>query len=1051
LNWFTYTIILDIAAILIFLWGVRMIWSQRYLPGWRTAILLLAGSTLWMIAIANEFSSASFEIQIWWVRLEWLCWTIVPTVLAVYSLLYNEWIKRLQWWQLLLIIIVPIFINTLFLTNDRHGLLYERIWFGLDNSLLEKAFVPVSWGYVLYSHFLFIFGFLTIIYKLIKSKRLSTWDAGILVIVVAVLWVVVWLNQFYDLRILPVINLSALALGITIPIIISVASRRQLGTINLYTLDTVFESLNTAVFLLGNNDRVLDLNRAGEQLVKNTVTQPREKYLREIVDIAAGELDLSSDSENSAQQISLNCNGVIRTFQVNISPIKNWLGQTTSKILVCSDITEHEKFLQETSALLDTSIAVSSSLKIQEVLLLMAETLLKLTHFNLCEIYEWDEEEDQLILLIEHGRSFWPDNLGEKYLVDDYPTSKKVLLTGESELINSTMDDPNAAILRDEGYASSLFMPIRDNDQVVGLMEISHAEVVDSDYAAIEAESQNLLSESDWLRLSDEFQGDKLVEQLERLAKKTQASDCSISRWNHVDNSIEFIASYTSATWTRYEGPKYDTDGWASALKSLGEGQVRIVRKDDPDISPVDQEDMHTSNSQVLVVIPISVKDRIIGVVKLYKIVDDGPIPEDTLLLWKNATDQAAIAFENARLFDQTQRALAAQLALREASNVIVSELRTDMILSKLAAQVCEVANATSVYICEFDELKTFSTVIAEYYSPRAAPEEKNSDIGQTYPNWDDDAVFLNLMENGQYDYSYIDDPEVSEDEISHMKEYGVKSILFIPILIKARLIGFIEVWESRKKREFTPEEIRLCEDISKSAAVALENARLFEHAQAEIDERMKAEQIIKASLHEKEILLKEIHHRVKNNLQIISSMLRLQSDQTDSQTISAFVNASQSRIHLMALIHEMLYKSENLAQVRFAEYVQSLVTHFKGMSYSFKKEVKIKIDVEAIHLDIDAAIPCGLILNELVSNSLEHAFPDDRHGIIQIRFSKDRDGYVLCVEDDGIGLAEDISLTNTDSLGLKLVSALVLQLGGEHSVERSGGTRISISFDGSA
>jgi len=283
----------------------------------------------------------------------------------------------------------------------------------------------------------------------------------------------------------------------------------------------------------------------------------------------------------------------------------------------------------------------------------------------------------------------------------------------------------------------------------------------------------------------------------------------------------------------------------------------------------------------------------------------------------------------------------------------------------------------------------------------------------------------------------------------------------WLPLIIENKVIGAMMLWG----KDLRESDVPVLSVFAGQVATTLESARLYaaeqersdelsrtgELLQQELAERVQAERALQVLLTDKEILLKEIHHRVKNNLQIISSMLRLQSDQTDNQTISAFVNTSQSRIHSMALIHEMLYQSENLAQVRFDEYVQRLMTYFQETTYSLKKEVEIKIDIEQLHLDIDAAIPCGLILNELVSNSLEHAFPDQKHGIIQISFSKDRDGYLLSIEDNGIGLAEEISLINTDSLGLKLVSALVMQLGGEHTLERSGGTRFSISFDGSA
>jgi len=862
-------------------------------------------------------------------------------------------------------------------------------------------------------------------------------------IVVLSPWIVVWLHFSNGIRFLMDFDQTVLVLGLSILISMWTASHRQFHTINLYTLNQLIELTNMAVFLVGNNNRVMDLNQEGKQLLKKSVSQPKEKYFHEIVDMNSGELDLSGDAENSTQHIALICDGKPRTYKSNISPVKNWRGQTTCKILMLSDITDFEVRSQETSALLDISTAVSSSLNFQDVLLIMTERLLTLTDFHLCEIYEWDEESNQLFMLIEHGQAFWPKDGSDIYSLDEWPVEKAVLQNGEPHFGSYDPEDLDA-----EGYSNSWLIPIKTNHQVIGFMEVSYVRKISQDPGEILSICQTSLSEaSSWFTSFENLPEKKIIGLVEQVIKKTMANECAISKWNHSDNTVETVASVTHSSWERFQGLKYPDDIWPSATKALQEGQWSVIRRDDQDIIPAELEDLYEWNAQISVVMPISIKGQALGLVEIYKIVDDGPIPNETLQLWKHATDQAAIAFENARLFDQTQRSLGAQLALSAASNVIVSELKSDAILSQLAEQVCEVAGATSVYICEFDTPKSFATVIAEFISQEATTKE--TDLGQVYPIWDSSADFINRMENGLHDYSNIDDLEVSVDEIAHMKEFGAKSILYIPLLIKGQLIGFIEIWDSLNKREFTPEETGLCTDISRSAAVALENARLYEQANEEIIERKKAEQVIKESLYEKEILLKEIHHRVKNNLQIISSMLNLQSDQSENQSISEFVTASRSHINSMAIIHEMLYQSENLAQIKFDDYVQQLGRHFRDTAYMLKKPVMFNIHVEEVYLSIDTTIQCGLILNELVSNALKYAFPNDENGVIQIEFHRDQHGNTLSVQDNGIGLSDNIDFSHTDTLGLQLVAALTGQLQGEISVDRSGGTKFSISFDG--
>jgi len=230
----------------------------------------------------------------------------------------------------------------------------------------------------------------------------------------------------------------------------------------------------------------------------------------------------------------------------------------------------------------------------------------------------------------------------------------------------------------------------------------------------------------------------------------------------------------------------------------------------------------------------------------------------------------------------------------------------------------------------------------------------------------------------------------------------------------------------------------------------------------AEITERKRAEEErerliqqleaerarLKASLREKEVLLKEIHHRVRNNLQIVSSLLNLQASYSkDPQTLALFKD-SQHRVKSMALVHEHLYQSTDLTKIDMAAYIQSLVMHLVG-SYPLHSElVRPMIEVEDFFLGIDTAIPCGLILTELLSNCLKHAFPAGQAGEIRIALRPQPNGtFVLRVSDSGVGLPPNLDFHNTESLGLQLVCALTEQLDGTIELERHGGTAVTISF----
>ncbi len=215
-----------------------------------------------------------------------------------------------------------------------------------------------------------------------------------------------------------------------------------------------------------------------------------------------------------------------------------------------------------------------------------------------------------------------------------------------------------------------------------------------------------------------------------------------------------------------------------------------------------------------------------------------------------------------------------------------------------------------------------------------------------------------------------------------------------------------------------------------------------------DITSRKRIEEQIKTSLHEKEVLLKEIHHRVKNNLQIISSLLSLQAEYLKDSEVLAIFKDSQNRINSMALIHEKLYQSKDLARINFSDYIHDLVA---SLLYTYDiniSKVVLKIEADEILLGIDTAIPCGLIINELVLNALKYAFPGTEKGEVYVGLrSLDDCKYTLTVQDDGVGLPEGLDFRNTESLGLQLVNALVNQLGGTIAVENLGGVKFEISF----
>jgi len=220
-----------------------------------------------------------------------------------------------------------------------------------------------------------------------------------------------------------------------------------------------------------------------------------------------------------------------------------------------------------------------------------------------------------------------------------------------------------------------------------------------------------------------------------------------------------------------------------------------------------------------------------------------------------------------------------------------------------------------------------------------------------------------------------------------------------------------------------------------------------------DITERIEAEEKIVNSLKEKEILIKEIHHRVKNNLQIIYSLLNLQSNISQNPESISVINNAKNRVRSMVLIHEKLYQSENIANINFTEYITELVNNLINSYQHNDKKINVKFDIKNnVHIDIDEAIPCGLIINEIVTNSLKYAFVNRKEGTIYIKFDfkemkSGKIKYNLIIRDNGIGLPENIDTSK--SLGMQLISSLSEQLQGEYKFNniKSGGVEFSLRF----
>ncbi|WP_018412210.1 sensor histidine kinase [Methyloversatilis thermotolerans] len=219
-----------------------------------------------------------------------------------------------------------------------------------------------------------------------------------------------------------------------------------------------------------------------------------------------------------------------------------------------------------------------------------------------------------------------------------------------------------------------------------------------------------------------------------------------------------------------------------------------------------------------------------------------------------------------------------------------------------------------------------------------------------------------------------------------------------------------------------------------------------------DITERKRAQQVLEQALLEKTVLLNEVHHRVKNNLQVITSLLNLQANNADDPRLRDILSESQNRVRAMSLTPQLLYERKDFSKMDLGDYLYRLPQLLRGSYRESASRIELRLERPdtPVYLDLERAIPCGLLVNELVTNAFKHAFPPPRHGEITIELAREEDGSVtLTVRDDGVGLPDDFSLESVKSLGLQLVPLLTDQLHARLDMPTGGGAHYRINFSG--
>ncbi|WP_442943265.1 PAS domain S-box protein [Nostoc sp.] len=402
----------------------------------------------------------------------------------------------------------------------------------------------------------------------------------------------------------------------------------------------------------------------------------------------------------------------------------------------------------------------------------------------------------------------------------------------------------------------------------------------------------------------------------------------------------------------------------------------------------------------------------------------------------------------------QTELALKAQAEREQLMRTVAQRIRQSLnlqdILNATVREVRDLLKVDRVVVYQFDS-EMIGTIMAESVEPGWTVSLSI----QIHDTCFQTGAGLEYYQGRKRAIANIYEAGLTDCHIRLLERFEVKANLVVPILLEvssqnpgSHIWGLLIAHQCSGFREWEENQLDLLDQVTVQLAIAIQQSSILEQAQTELVQRQKAQIKLKNALAEKEVLLKEVHHRVKNNLQIVSSLLQLQSQTLKDPEIIKVFRESQNRIESISLIHKNLYTSANIGQIDVADYISNLAASLLISYQICPGKIALETDIDSVSLNVDQAIACGLVINELISNALKHAFPNQQAGTISIALRNVGNSIEMTIRDNGIGLPDNLDWRNTDSLGLSLVHDLVTeQLEGNITLERNHGTVFKIKF----
>jgi len=850
MNWHLLSIIHLLLGLACLITSVILFRLREY-PEIRNFSLHIFISAIWLFAYSMQLSSSTLDDLLLWESIAFSAMFFIPATYHYTTLRFIGYLRRVKWHQLVIIFLPSVLFTFTLFTNEYHGLFWTdvRLLETGKYTLIEQTFGPGFWVFFVIASILVLVTIFIILYVQRSSKyyyahgTMALLWAGLLTNLTAAGDFLGYLDflQFSPTGF--VLAISSLLITINI---FKMRNKEILNISNSALMEIsqdgllVLDPFNTIVNF---NDFGLSLLNTNDPSIKG---QCLESFWPELYEIVKNYPDLKSE-----EIVELKNDDNDQIYQVNLSDLRDWKDHLLCKIIVLKNITEFTKRNVELSEIIKSSNLVSTSLDLGTVLSTIAGQLSNQGKFHRCEIYIWDDVLADFRSLVEYSRIFRADQGSEIYSLSEYPTTKEVITSGKPILIDHSTDNVEEEIkLLDEmGHNSLIITPLWSGPDVIGVAEMSSNIFKDPlDARSIPQAIKILKTAAEWIRYPlDSNQEERFQGLANRLLNTTGCSLCSFSYWERDEDTVNTFLEYSNSIWNPGEGPKFHIEESPKVQKIISNIETpMVINISDPELDEIEQSDMTLWGSKSKLYLPLKIQDRIIGIIELNDAKEERDIPDDQLNFLKALGDQAAISIHNAQLYFESQNKLIEQEALVNAVSSISSELDLEHVLTQIAEQLAIITSATSTYICSHDPETRVSQVTVEYFSSYALPQEIRSDKFRTYI--ENDSEFVELMRTNEYDMDQIDDPNIDPTLQEHMNEYGAKTILYIPIITKGEALGFAEIWDSKRKRIFKQEDIELCKTLCKHAAVAMENAQLFEKTNTEMLERKVAEEKLAVS-----------------------------------------------------------------------------------------------------------------------------------------------------------------------------------------------------------